>query len=167
MAQKKRNIVEESIKMYSLLILCCFSPFLPYGSFPKVYFSLWGRASPLLPWALAQGWNPFSTPPFPSQQSFQSPALDSLLWSGFGLMSSDDGDKWWWHSPLMSGMCQWSFEFIMKWFEFRLIVLRLLFFLSFQLKKKAHYLRIKQSRWTTDDKQAYSEDETLLDVTVE
>lgn len=140
----------------------------PDGSFPHGLLSLLGPGTLLpshcchgLALKAARGWNPISTPPFAFQQSFQSLALDSLLLSGFRpLMNSDDGDKRWWHSPLMSGTCQWSLEFVMKWIRFRFT-----FFFFFKLP-------IKNGTDTGAQKlgnrhRISLEDETLSDLTVE
>lgn len=122
--QKK---MESSILKYALI--WCFLPsclLQPDDSFPCGSLVLLGPGRLChcchgLALKAAQGWNPISTLPFAFQQSFQSLALDSLLWSGFRpLMNSNDGDKWWWHSPLTSGTCQWSLEFLMEWIEFQL-----------------------------------------------
>lgn len=98
----------------------------PDDSFPHGLFFLLGPGRLLpcycchgLALKAAQGWNPISTLPFAFQQSLQSLALDSPPDPDSDLlMNSDDGDEWWWHSPLMSGTCQWSLEFLMKWIKF-------------------------------------------------
>ncbi len=120
----KRKIYEkreESVKICTDILFPPPSVCLqPHDSFPHSLLFLSGPGRrlplPLLPLAFSEGstgWNPISTPPFAFQQSFQSLALDSALWSGFRpLMNSDDADKRWWHS-LTSGTRWWSLEFLM------------------------------------------------------
>lgn len=150
---RKKEIKRNRSEIYQNMYWYYASCLQPDGAFPHRLLFLSGPDSLLschcchgLVLKAAQGGNPISTVPFASQQSFQSLALDSLLWSGFRpLMNSDDGDKRWWHSPLMSGTCRWSLEFLMKWIEFcKRFSPVLSFFSSFQWKKKWHNIRLWQ-----------------------